>query len=102
MKCTQCKAEMEKVTVDIGYGIEVDSLHCEQCGFNVTEDKKLDQALANLRVQMSKEVKVVRVGTGLGVRIPNEMVKNYHLEAGEEILMKPEMDGIKLRVLSNR
>lgn len=98
MKCTQCQTEMEKVIVDIGYGIEVDSLHCKECGFNVTEDKKLNQALTDLRVQMSKEVKIVRVGTGLGVRIPNELVKNYHLEAGEEILVKPEVDGIKLVV----
>ena len=98
MNCAQCKAEMEKVIFDIGYGIEVDSLHCKKCGFNVTEDQKLDQALADLRSQMSKEIKVVRVGTGLGVRIPNEMVKNYHLEAGEQILLKPEADGIKLVV----
>ncbi len=58
MNCAQCKVEMEKVTFDVGYGIEVDSLHCKKCGFNVTGDKKLDQAMADLRSQMSKEIKI--------------------------------------------
>ena len=44
---------------------------------------------------MSKPVKLVRIGTGIGVRFTNEVVKNYHLKAGEKVLLKPEMDGIK-------
>ncbi len=87
---------MEKVKFDIGYGIEVDSLHCKNCGFNITEDKKLSKAIGELREQMSKEVKIVRVGTGLGVRLTNEIVKNYDLSPGENVLLKPEVDGIKL------
>ena len=66
MKCTQCKSEMEKVQFDVGYGISVDSLHCEKCGFNITQDKKLKNALSTLREQMSKPVKLVRIGTGIG------------------------------------
>ena len=83
---------------DVGYGIEVESIHCKKCGFNITDDAKLTKALAELRQQMSKEVKIVHVGAGLGVRLPNEIVKNYNLKAGEEVLLKPEADGIKLVV----
>lgn len=98
MKCTQCKSGMEKMKFDVGYGIEVDSLHCKKCGFNITEDNKLNKALTELREQMSKEVKIVQVGTGLGVRFSNEMVKSYGFEAGENVLLKPEVDGVKVVV----
>lgn len=98
MKCTQCKSEMKKVQFDVGYGITVDSLHCQKCGFNVTQDKKLKNALGALREQMSKPVKLVRIGTGIGVRFTNDVVKNYGLKAGEKVLLKPEMDGIKFVV----
>lgn len=98
MKCTQCKSEMENVQFDIGYGIEVDALHCQRCGFNITEDTKLSQALANLRGQMSKEVRLVRIGTGVGVRLTNDLVRNYHLKLGEKVILKPEADGIKMSV----
>lgn len=95
-KCPQCKTSLEKVSFDIGYGIEVESLHCRKCGFNMTEDNKLETAISSLREQMSREIKIIKVGTGLGVRFPNEIVKSYHLKKGEEILLKPELDGMKL------
>ena len=96
MKCPSCKSIMEKVKFDIGYGIEADSLHCVNCGFNVTNDKVLNKALMSLREQMSKEVKVIEIGAGLGIRFPNEIVKNFKLRKGEEMLVKPEGKGLKL------
>ena len=95
-KCPQCKTNLEKVKFGIGYGIEVDSLHCKKCGFNITENNRLKTAISSLREQMSKEIKIVKIGTGLGIRLPNEVVKNYKLKKGEEIILKPEFDGIKL------
>ena len=38
-KCPQCKNDMDKIKFDIGYGIEVDSLHCKKWGFNITDEK---------------------------------------------------------------
>jgi|SRR3989344_9235554 len=97
-KCPKCKTELKNVKFDVGYGIGVESLHCEKCGFNITEDKKLEGALASLREQMAKEIRVVKVGNGLGVRFPNEIVKSFKLKKGEDILLKPEWDGVKLVV----
>ena len=96
MKCPQCKKILQKKIFDIGYGIEVPAKHCTHCGFNITDDKMLDRAIIALKEQMSKEVKVIKIGTGLGIRLPNDMVKNYNLKKGEEIRIKPERDGIKL------
>lgn len=95
-KCPQCRVNLEKVKFDIGYGVEVESLHCKKCGFNLTEDNRLKTAISSLREQMSKEIKIVKIGSGLGVRFPNEIVKNYKLKRGEDIILKPELDGLKL------
>ena len=90
MKCPECKLNMKKVKFDIGYGIEVDSLHCEKCGFNITDNRVLNAALTTLKEKMTKEVKVIEIGSGLGIRFPNEIVKNFKLKRGEEIIVKPE------------
>ncbi|MFH1072366.1 MAG: AbrB/MazE/SpoVT family DNA-binding domain-containing protein [Nanoarchaeota archaeon] len=89
---------MEHVKYDIGYGLSVDSLHCKKCGFNITDSKQLKTAIGSLRKQMEKEVKIIKVGAGLGVRLPNNLVKSYRLKKGEDILLRPEEDGIKLVV----
>jgi len=94
--CPQCKALMQKMGYDIGYGIEVKSHHCQECGFNLTDDKQLQPALRALREKMQKEIKLVQVGNGIGIRIPNELAKSYKLKKGEPITLKPEDDGIKL------
>ena len=101
MRCPQCEARMEKIQFDIGYGIKVDSLHCKKCGHNVTNEKRMNRALLELRKMMSKEVKIIRVGIGLGVRIPNELAKRFHLQKGKNVLLQPEEDGIKLVVDKN-
>jgi len=54
-KCPQCKSTLKRVVFDVGYGVDVDSLHCGKCGFNITEDKKLKKALTSLKEQMTKE-----------------------------------------------
>jgi hypothetical protein len=95
-KCPKCKANLEKVKFDVGYGIDVESFHCKRCGFNITEGDKLKNAIGSLREQMRKEIKIIKVGTGLGIRFPNEVVKSYNLRKGEEIILKPEFNGMKL------
>jgi len=47
-KCPQCKAELKKVRFDVGYGIDVESLHCEKCGFNITEDKLIKKRINDI------------------------------------------------------
>jgi len=97
-KCPECKSALKEVAFDVGYGINVESLHCEECGFNITEDNKLEKAMSSLKEQMAKEVKIIKIGTGLGVRFPNTMVKSFNLKMGKEVLLKPEVDGLKLIV----
>ena len=99
MKCPQCHKEMKKKVFDVGYDVEVNSLNCSSCEFNVTDETVLDQAMDRLKEQMTKEIKIIEIGAGLGIRFPNEVVKQLKLKKGEEIKMKPEKDGIKLVIL---
>jgi hypothetical protein len=87
---------MQEVIFDIGYGITIDSLHCRRCGHNTTIDKELKSAIGSLRAQIKREVKLIKVGEGIGLRLPNEIVKAYNLKKGAEILLQPEMNGIRI------
>jgi hypothetical protein len=94
--CPQCKNKMKPWVFDVGYWVKVKSLHCEKCGFNVTNDKDLVPAMAKLRAKMEKEVRIIRVGEGLGIRFPNEVVKAFNISGGKDVLLQPEEDGIKI------
>jgi len=98
MKCPQCKHDMEKRIFNAGYGVEVLSNHCPNCMFNVTDQKILKKALKELRSQMKKEVKIVGVGTGLGIRFPNHIAQSLKLKKGAEVELTPVEDGIKIKV----
>lgn len=98
MKCPNCKAEMEEVKWDIGFGILVDSNHCPKCKFNVTDEKKLEQAIKQLREKMVFERKIVRIGTGLGIRLPNQLVEKYNIQYGKAVKIIPEREKIVVEV----
>lgn len=85
MKCSNCGNEMGKVKYDVGYGILVDSYTCSNCHYNFTEEKILDKAMEKLREKMAIKVKLLKVGTGVGLRLPNEVVRNMGLRTGEEV-----------------
>lgn len=85
MKCNNCGNEMEKVNYDVGFGIRVDSYTCSNCHHNFTDEKMLDKAMEKLREKMAIRVKLLKVGTGVGIRIPNEIVKSMHLKTGKEV-----------------
>ncbi|MEK6973464.1 MAG: hypothetical protein AABW72_05500 [archaeon] len=102
MKCTQCKNKMKPIKFDVGYGVEIESHTCEKCGFNITDNKKLDDGLSKLRENMNKEVKIIRIGTGIGIRFPNDIAKLYSFKEKEEVLIKPELDGLKILSVKNK
>ena len=85
MKCGNCGEKMEKVKYDVGFGIVVDSFTCPNCHHNFTDEKILDEAMEKMRKRMAIRVKVLKVGTGIGIRIPNEVVQKLRLRSGQEV-----------------
>lgn len=76
---------MEKVKYDVGFGIVLDSYTCPNCHHNFTDEKILDEAIEKMRERMAIKVKILRVGTGIGIRLPNEIVQKMKLKAGQEV-----------------
>jgi transposase-like protein len=85
MKCGNCGENMEKVKYDVGFGIVLDSYTCPNCHHNFTDEKILDEAIEKMRERMAIKVKILRVGTGIGIRLPNEIVQKMKLKAGQEV-----------------
>jgi len=85
MKCSNCRGEMEKVKYDVGFGILVDSYTCSNCHHNFTDEKVLDRTMEKVREKMAIKVKLLKVGTGVGIRLPNEIVKKMGLKTGKEV-----------------
>ena len=85
MKCSNCGNDMQKVKYDVGFGIFVDSYSCSNCRHNFTDENVLDKAMDKLREKMAIKVKLLKVGTGVGIRLPNEIVKNMGFKSGKEV-----------------
>lgn len=94
--CPQCSAPMIMKTFDIGYGKTVESLQCEKCGFIKTNEIVLKKAIHDLKQRMCREVKIVKIGKNLGIKLPDDTVKGYSLKKGKDVILKPEIDGVKL------
>lgn len=56
MECPRCKIEMKKVEYDLGFEVSVDSFSCPDCMLNLTDEKKLDKAIAELRLRKNNHL----------------------------------------------
>lgn len=89
MKCGNCGNRMEKVRYDVGFGIMVDSYTCSNCHHNFTDEKVLDDAMEKMRERMAIRIKILKVGSGVGIRIPNEVARKLKLKTGKEVEIIP-------------
>jgi len=83
-------------TYDIGKGVTVRSLHCTKCQFNITPEKHLSSAIAKLRERTKKNVRIVAIGDGLGIRFPKAFVDEYKIKKGASVRVKPGKKGIEI------
>ncbi len=97
MKCTNCGGKLEKVKYDVGFGIVVDSYTCSNCHHNVTDEKTLDAVMEKLRERMAVRVKLVKVGTGIGLRLPNEIARRMKLRQGKEVEIITQADRLVIK-----
>ena len=51
-KCPYCESGLRNVIFDVGYSVNVESLHCDKCGFNITKEDNLEKAISSLREKM--------------------------------------------------
>ena len=88
MNCPQCKQPLQSMKYDLGHGVSVLSKHCTSCKFNVTPQDQLDAAMMKWRERTMKDVKVIAIGEGLGIRFPKELVHEYGIKKGTSLMAK--------------
>lgn len=81
---------------DLGYGIRVQSKHCPNCQFNVTNEHDIARAMEKRRAQLEKSVRVVAIGDGIGIRFPKEVVAMYEIKKGLKVTLKPSKKGVEI------
>jgi len=87
---------MKRWAFDIGHGIAVPSRHCTHCQFNVTDEKALARGMSRRRELMSKDIRVVAIGDGLGIRFPKAFVAEFAIKKGAKLTVKPGKKGIEV------
>ena len=94
--CTECKGSMKELESETPEGIRYKYYRCEKCGEEILTMDQLHEVSEKYRILKKYSVKVSKWGQSLGVRIPKELAKKYHLKANEEIIIIPEKEGMKI------
>jgi|SRR3989344_2149283 len=99
MKCPICnKGKMEKVKDMMEQdGIEFEAFRCSNCGEEIMDMKQL-KVLANKyrKFRRSKEIVFSKWGNSIAVRIPVDVVNEYHITSGKHGILTRAKEGIKI------
>lgn len=95
-KCSECGDKMKELVAETPEGFEYKYFKCGKCGEEILNMKQLHNVAEKYRKMKMYHAKLSKWGLSLGVRIPKELVKKYHLKDNEEITLIPETEGIKI------
>ena len=99
MKCPVCnKGEMKKIRDVIKQdGIEFEAFRCKFCGEEIMDMKQLKVLAHKYRkLRHAKEITFAKWGNSIAVRIPSDIVKEYHIKPGKQGILTKDRDGIKI------
>lgn len=95
-KCSECSGKMVELNAKTPEGISYMYFKCEKCGEEIVNMKQLHDVAQKYREMKRFNVKISKWGTSLGLRIPRELVKRYHLKNSENVNIIPEKEGMKI------
>jgi len=98
MKCPICKGEMKKIKDIMEQdGLSFEAFRCNSCGEELMNMKQL-KVLANKyrRLRKAKEITFAKWGNSIAVRIPHELVEEYHITSGKQGILTKDKEGIKI------
>ena len=94
--CTKCKGKMKELSSKTPEGISYNYFKCNQCEEEIVDMKQLNKVAGKYREMKRFNAKLTKWGLSLGLRIPKELVKKYHLKDSKEVSMIPEKGAIKI------
>ena len=95
-KCSECKGQMKELKGKTPEGFEYRYYKCSKCGEEIVDMKQLHDVAQKYREMKRFHVKLSKWGMSLGVRIPKELVKRYHLRGDGEVTIVPEKEGMRI------
>jgi len=99
MKCPTCnKGKMERIKDVIWEdGVEFEAFRCNLCGEEIMDMKQLQVLATKYRkLRKAKEIKFAKWGNSIAVRIPSDIISEYHIKAGKQGILTKDKDGIKI------
>lgn len=99
MKCPICnKKKMKKIKDTIKQdGVEFEAFKCKSCGEEIMDMKQLKVLAGEYRkLRQSKEVTFSKWGNSIAVRIPSEIVEEYHITSGKQGILTKDKKSIKI------
>jgi len=95
-RCTKCKGNMKELTAKTPEGFEYKYFKCEKCGEEILDMDQLHNIAEKYRAMKRFNAKISKWGMSLGLRIPKELVKKYHLKDDGEVAIIPEEKGMRI------
>lgn len=99
MKCIICgKEKMEKIKDVIKQdGIEFEAFRCSSCGEEIMDMKQLKVLASKYRkLRKAKDIIFSKWGNSIAVRIPKEIVEEYHIKSGKHGILTKDKESIKI------
>jgi len=95
-KCAECTGNLKEFRAKTPEGVEYTYFKCESCGEEIVDIKQLHNVAQKYREMKRFNAKISKWGMSLGLRIPKELVKKYHLKDREDVTIIPEQEGMKI------
>ena len=94
--CSECQGRMGELTAKTPEGISYSYHRCSKCGEEVVDMKQLHNVAEKYREMKKYHVKLSKWGLSIGLRIPKEIAKKYHLKDNKEVALVAEDSSIRI------
>ena len=97
-RCVECGGMMGEGSGTMPDGIPYKFLHCAKCGEEVLTMDQLHEVAEKYRAMKKYRAKLSRWGASIGMRIPKDLEKQYHLKPERVVTIVPEKQGMRIIV----
>ena len=95
-KCSACRGNLKELRSSTPEGFGYRYFKCSKCGEEILDMKQLHNVAQKYREMKRYQAKISRWGMSLGMRIPKELVKRYHLKDDGKVSIIPEDNGMRI------
>ena len=88
--CSECKGQMIEHNAKTPEGVTYNYFKCDKCGEEIVDMKQLHKVAEKYRIMKTYNVKLSKWGLSVGLRIPKDLIKKYHLGNDKEVRIIPE------------